>query len=77
VKLKLKCVTGEQVTDKTLTGSLKQGNNMHGKLHAPATFFCERALDRRLVVTQSRSGRFGKEKNFWYLPGIEPKFLAI
>jgi hypothetical protein len=33
-------------------------------------------LDRRLSGPQSLSGCYAEEKNLFFLPGIEPKFLS-
>jgi hypothetical protein len=52
---------------------------MSGQLHAPAALPpgncppCQ--LYRRLGGSQSRSGRYGEERNLLPLPGIEPQFL--
>jgi hypothetical protein len=34
-------------------------------------------IHRRLVAPKRRSGRFGGEKNFFSLPGIEHRFLGL
>jgi len=48
---------------------------MGTQLHAPAALphgkSSQRPLDRRIGVSQSRSGRGGEEKKFPPLPGIE------
>jgi hypothetical protein len=49
---------------------------VNGQLHAPATLPQGKSpfytLDRRLGGPQSRSGRYGEEKNSQPPPGIEP-----
>jgi hypothetical protein len=50
-----------------------------GKRHSPAAFPQGKNTwyppNRRLGGLLSRSGHFGKEKNLFFLPGLEPRIL--
>jgi hypothetical protein len=52
---------------------------LSGELHTPAALPPGKSpwypLERRLGGLQSQSGRGGEEKNFQYLPGLEPPVI--
>lgn len=47
--------------------------DVNGQHHAPASLRRKRTFASRLGIPQSRSGRFGEDKNVFPLPEIEPQ----
>jgi hypothetical protein len=56
-----------------LTSALDGGEWLASR---PCPFTPQYILDRRLGGPESRSGRYGEEKNLLFVPGIEIQFLG-